>query len=71
MISSIIQVISFFINTQPNMSEQEKKRQRIYNFLNAETKPNFLCLLSSTQRQTYRKINFLRKSRSGGFNKKN
>ena len=25
------------------MSEQEKKRQRIYDLLNAETKPKFLC----------------------------
>ena len=24
---------------QPNLSEQEKKRQRIYDILNAETKP--------------------------------
>ena len=37
MISSIIQTL--FIKIQPNMSEQEKKRQRIYYFLNAETKP--------------------------------
>ena len=26
------------------MSEQEKKQQRIYDLLNAETKPKFLCL---------------------------
>ena len=26
------------------MSEQEKKRQRIYDLLNAENKPKFLCL---------------------------
>ena len=29
----------FFIKIQPNMSEQEKKQQRIYDLLNAETKP--------------------------------
>ena len=32
----------FFINIQPNMSEQEKKQQRIYDLLNAETKPLFI-----------------------------
>ena len=37
MISSIIQ--GFFMKVQPNMSEQEKKRQRIYNLPNAEAKP--------------------------------
>ena len=26
------------------MNEQEKKRQIIYDLLNAETKPKFLCL---------------------------
>ena len=36
MLSSIIQAL--FIKIQPNMSEQEKKRQRIYDLLNAETK---------------------------------
>ena len=29
----------FFIKIQSNMSEQEKKRQIIYDLLNAETKP--------------------------------
>ena len=29
----------FFIKIQPNMSEQEKKRQRIYDLLDAETNP--------------------------------
>ena len=37
MISCIIQRL--FIKIQLNMSEQEKKRQRIYDLLNAETKP--------------------------------
>ena len=29
----------FFIKIQPNMSEQPKKQQRIYDLLDAETKP--------------------------------
>ena len=36
MISSIIAAL--FIKIQPNMSKQEKKWQRIYDLLNAETK---------------------------------
>ena len=40
MTSSIIQVF-LKIKIQPNMSEQEKKRQRIYDLLNAETKPKY------------------------------
>ena len=34
-----------FIKIQPNMSDQEKKPQKIYDLLNANTKPKFLCLL--------------------------
>ena len=30
---------TFFIKIQPNMSGQEKKQQRIYDLLNAKTKP--------------------------------
>ena len=30
---------NFFIKIQHNTSEQEKKQQRIYDFLNADTKP--------------------------------
>ena len=37
MISSIIQALFLKIKIQPNMSEQELKRQRIYDLLNAET----------------------------------
>ena len=33
------------------MCEQEKKRQGIYNFLNAKTKPKFLCLPYTKQRK--------------------
>ena len=43
MISSIIQAL-FLIKIQPNMSDQEKKRQRIYDLLNIENKPKFHCL---------------------------
>ena len=32
------------IKLQPKMNEQEKKRQRIYDLLNAETKLKSLCL---------------------------
>ena len=49
MISSIIQTLSLKI--QPNINEQEKKRQRIYDFLNAKTKPKFLCLPYTKQRK--------------------
>ena len=35
------------------MSEQEKKRQRIYDLLNAETKPKFLCLPYTKQRKIF------------------
>ena len=48
MISSIIQAL--FIKIQPNRNEQEKKRQRIYNLLNAEIKPKFLLLPYTKQR---------------------
>ena len=55
MISSIIQA-PFEIEIQPNMSEQEKKRQRIYDLLNAETKLKYLCLPYTKQRKiSYRK----------------
>ena len=43
------------------MSEQEKKRQRIYDLLNAETKLKFLCLLYTKQKK---KKNFPKKRES-------
>ena len=43
----------FKIKIQPNMNEQEKKRQRIYDLLNAETKPKFLCLPYTKQRKNF------------------
>ena len=46
------------------MSEQEKKQQRIYDLLNTETKPKFLCLLYTKQRKDILlKNSFLRKWR--------
>ena len=33
------------------MSEQEKKQQRIYDLLNTETKPKFICLLFTKQKK--------------------
>ena len=53
MISSIIQVLFFIIKIQPNMSEQEKKRQRIYDLFNAETKPKFFDLPYTKQRNFF------------------
>ena len=35
------------------MSEQEKKLQRIYDLLNAETKSKFLCLPFTKQRKKF------------------
>ena len=35
------------------MSEQEKKRQKIYDLLNTETKPTFLCLPYTKQRKFF------------------
>ena len=52
MLSSIIQAL-FSIKIEPNMSEQEKKWQRIYDLLNAETKPKFLCLPYTKQRKFF------------------
>ena len=51
------------------MSDQEKKRQRIYDLLNAETKKKFLCLpYTNLRRKIYRK-SFLRKKGNVGLNK--
>ena len=35
------------------MSEQEKKQQRIYDLLNAETKLKFLCLPHTKQKKIF------------------
>ena len=52
MISSIIQAL-FKIKIQLNMCEQEKKQQRIYNLLNAETKLKFLYPPYTKQRKIF------------------
>ena len=49
LIGSFIQAL-FKIKIQSYMSEQEKKRQRIFDLLNAGTKLKFLCLASTKQR---------------------
>ena len=50
MISSIIQALFFKEKIPPNMNELAKKGQRIYDLLIAETKPKFLCLPHTKQR---------------------
>ena len=53
------------------MSEQENKRRRIYDLLNAETKRKFLCLPYKKQRFFFlQKNSFLRKRGSKGLNTK-
>ena len=37
------------------MSEEEKKQQRIYDLLNAETRLKYLCLPYTKQRKTFYK----------------
>ena len=68
----IIQALFFKIKIQPNMIEQEKKLQRIYDLLNAETKPKFLCLPYTKQRKNFffTEKEFLSKSGSEELNKK-
>ena len=44
---------TFLIKIQPNMNEPKKKRQRINDLLNAETKPKFLCLQYTKQRKKF------------------
>ena len=41
----------FKIKIHPNMSEQEKKSQKINDLLNAKTKPRFLCLAYTRQKK--------------------
>ena len=52
------------------MCEQEKKWQRIYDLLNAETKPKFLCLPYTKQRKIFTEKSFLWKRRSGGLDER-
>ena len=51
------------------MTEQEKKRQRIYDFLDAETKPKFLCLPHTKQRKENTEKELFKESGGGGWNK--
>ena len=53
MISTIVHALFFLIKIQPNMNfekKKKKKQQRIYDLLKAETKPKFLCLPYTKQR---------------------
>ena len=60
MIRSITQEHFFKFEIQPNMSEQEEKRQRNYDLLNAKTKPKFFFV----NRIQSKAIFFLQKKRS-------
>ena len=51
MFSCIIQVL--YIKIQPYMREQKKKRQGIYDLINAKTKQKFLCLPYSKRRKIF------------------
>ena len=59
----------FKIKIKPSMCEQEKERQRIYDFLNAETKSMFLCL-SNTKQRFFSEKELFKESGNGGVNKK-
>ena len=62
----------FKIKIQPNMREQKKKRQRIYDLLNAETKPKSLCIPYTKPRKAsffLLKKSFWRKRESEGVKK--
>ena len=52
MTSSIIQAL-FLLKFSPKVSDQEKKRQRIYDLLNVETKSKFLYLSYTKQRKKF------------------
>ena len=52
------------------MSEHEKKRQRIYYLLNAETEPNFFVYCIQSKEKILEKKNFLMKRGYEGLNKK-
>ena len=49
----------------------KKKQQRIYDLLNAEVKPKFLCRPYTKQRKHFVEKSFLKKRGGGGLNKKN
>ena len=68
MISSINQAL-IFIKIQPNMSEQEKKRQRIYDLLQSRPSQPFFVYHIQKKEKIHKKIDFLRKRGTGGLNK--
>ena len=51
------------------MSEQEKKWQRIYDLLNTEIKPKFLCPLNMKQRKKFTEKELFKEKGSGGLKK--
>ena len=53
MISSIIQAFFKKIRIQPNINDPEKKRQRNFDLLNAETKLKFVCLAYTKERNLF------------------
>ena len=53
------------------MNEQEKKQQRIYDFLNAKTKPKFLCLPYTKQKEFFLQKKELYKEKGEWRTKKN
>ena len=61
MIKTIIQAIFPKIKIQSNMSEQEKKGQRTFDLLNAETQPKFFFFFFANRIQS-KEIFFTEKS---------
>ena len=59
--SCLALIIKHFLKIQPNMLEQEKKRPRIYDLLNDETKPKFLCQPYRKQRKNFYRKTFKKK----------
>ena len=52
------------------MSDQEKKRQRIYDLLNAEIQPKFLCLSYRKRRKNFTEKYLFKEQGSERLNKK-
>ena len=70
MISSIFQALFFIIKIQPNMSEQEKKRQRISDYLTLKPSQSFIVYRIQGKEDFLQQKSFLRKRGIGGLNKK-
>ena len=60
----------FLIKIEPNLSEQEKKQQRIYDLPKVETKPMFFIDHLQRKEKLFTVKEFVRKMGSGEFNKK-